>query len=215
MRRLDDPAMYCDEDVTGLAQFFLGKILVSKIGGKTTALYISEAEAYRAPDDRACHAFQNRRTPRTEVMFHRGGHAYIYLCYGIHHLFNIVTAPEGAAHAVLLRAGIPVIGQAVMEKRRAMSNGPKLAGGPGTFTTCLNITTKYHGLDLCAPDSVIQLYDAGIEISKKQIRTGPRIGCESAGEAGRWPWRFYQSWKEATQTWEEQGKSAINSPIFS
>ena len=101
---------YLSEDVLFLAKDLLGKILVTNIDDNSCSGIIVETEAYRAPDDRACHAFNNLRTKRTEVMFAEGGHAYIYLCYGMHHLTNIVTGPKDTAHAVLIRAIEPIDG---------------------------------------------------------------------------------------------------------
>jgi DNA-3-methyladenine glycosylase len=109
---------YLRTDVVQIARELLGKVLVTAFDGHRTAARISETEAYRAPDDRASHAFGNRRTARTEVMFQPGGRAYIYLCYGIHHLFNVVTAPADVAHAVLVRAAEPLEGEAIMRERR-------------------------------------------------------------------------------------------------
>ena len=98
------PEFYQTTDVVQIARDLLGKVLVTHFDGQYTAGRITETEAYRAPDDRACHAWNNRLTPRTRVMFEPGGTAYVYLCYGIHHLFNVVTAPAVMAHAVLIRA---------------------------------------------------------------------------------------------------------------
>ncbi len=109
---------YRRTDVVQVARELLGKVLVTQFERIRTAGIITEVEAYRAPDDRACHAWNNRRTKRTEVMFREGGTAYIYLCYGIHHLFNVVTAPEDVAHAILIRAVEPLEGLEFMRLRR-------------------------------------------------------------------------------------------------
>jgi len=112
---------YTRTDVVQIARELLGKVLVTEFDGQRTSGRITETEAYRAPDDRACHAFGNRRTARTEVMFQEAGRAYIYLCYGIHHLFNVVTAPAETAHAVLIRAVEPIEGIDIMQLRRYAS----------------------------------------------------------------------------------------------
>ena len=118
---------YTRPDVVQVAKDLLGKYLVTNFEGQVTSGKIVETEAYRAPDDRASHAFGNRRTARTEVMFAEGGHAYVYLCYGIHHLFNVVTGPSEMAHAVLVRAVQPVDNVELMLARR-------LTAGPGSLT---------------------------------------------------------------------------------
>jgi DNA-3-methyladenine glycosylase len=182
---------YLRTDVLQVARDLLGKVLVTEFDGLRTAGRISEVEAYRAPDDRACHAWNNRRTPRTEVMFQPGGRAYIYLCYGIHHLFNVVTGPEDMAHAVLVRAIEPIEGVEVMlERRKAKRLSPILAGGPGTLTQALGLTTRWTGQSLLAPDSPVWIEDRGEVILPENIRTTPRIGVDYAGECATWEWRF-------------------------
>jgi len=188
---------YLREDVVQVARELLGKVLVTEFGGTRTAGIISETEAYRAPDDRACHAWGNRRTPRTEVMFREGGHAYIYLCYGMHHLFNVVTGPTGMAHAVLIRGIEPLEGVDVMQARRypALSLTPKirpaLTTGPGALAQALGLHSSQTGQNLLAPDTPMWIEDRGISVPETRIAAGPRIGVESAGECALWPWRFW------------------------
>ncbi|MBK8556568.1 MAG: DNA-3-methyladenine glycosylase [Lewinellaceae bacterium] len=190
-------AFYQQTDVVALAQALLGKVLVTNIDGVQTAGIISETEAYRAPDDRASHAWNNRRTKRTETMFQAGGCAYIYLCYGIHHLFNVVTAPEDTAHAVLVRAIEPLEGLDVMLERRggaAKYTGKKirqLCSGPGALSQALGLTTVLDGQSLIIPDSPVWIEDRAIAISAPDIATGPRIGVSYAGVSATWPWRFW------------------------
>lgn len=186
-------AFFLRTDVVQIARDLLGMALVTELGGQRTVGRITETEAYRAPDDRACHAYGNRLTPRTEVMFREGGCAYIYLCYGIHHLFNVVTAPEGMAHAVLIRAIEPLEGQEVMLVRRGMSRlSPALTTGPGSLAIALGLRTDFSGQRFDAPGAPFWLEDRGTQILPENIACGPRIGCESAGEAGQWPWRFWE-----------------------
>ena len=195
---------YTRTDVVQIARDLLGKILVTEFDGLRTAGRITETEAYRAPDDRACHAFANRRTGRTEVMFHEGGRAYIYLCYGIHHLFNVVTAPENTAHAVLIRAVEPIEGVEVMLRRRDLikQNSSQLyqrttkdfqraATGPGALSQALGLTTKWTGQSFFAPDSPVWVEDRGDVILENEIAAGKRIGVDYAGECAEWPWRFW------------------------
>lgn len=182
---------YLRTDVLQVARDLLGKVLVTEFDGLRTAGRITEVEAYRAPDDRACHAWNNRRTPRTEVMFQPGGRAYIYLCYGIHHLFNVVTGPEGMAHAVLVRAIEPIEGVEIMlERRKAKRLSPALTGGPGTLTQALALTTRWTGQSLLAADSPVWIEDRGEVILPENIAATKRIGVDYAGECAEWAWRF-------------------------
>lgn len=170
------------EDVVGLAAAMVGWRLVTCFDGERTAVRITETEAYRAPDDRACHAYGNRRTARTETMFGPPGTAYVYLCYGIHHLFNVVTGPRDTAHAVLVRAGEPIEGLEVIRRRR--QGRRNLAVGPGVLTQALGIRTEHDGHDLAAgpiwlePDQTLP------------SRAGPRVGVDYAGTCALRPWRF-------------------------
>jgi len=185
---------YLRDDVVQVARDLLGKVLVTEFGGARTVGLITETEAYRAPDDRACHAYGNRRTPRTEVMFWEGGHAYIYLCYGMHHLFNVVTGPEGTAHAVLIRAVAPLEGLERMQARRGPSSnklGPRLTTGPGVLAQALGLHTSLTGQSLLAPDTPVWIEDRGIVVQETGIAAGPRIGVESAGACAAWEWRFW------------------------
>lgn len=186
-----DADFYLRTDVLQVSRDLLGKVLVTEFDGLRTAGRITEVEAYRAPDDRACHAWNNRRTPRTEVMFQPGGRAYVYLCYGIHHLFNVVTAPEGMAHAVLIRAIEPLEGVDIMlERRKAKHLSPALTGGPGTLAQALGLTTRWTGQSLLAADSPVWIEDRGLSASPEEIRATRRIGVEYAGECAAWEWRF-------------------------
>lgn len=136
-------------DVVQIARDLLGKVLVTNLEGGYTSGLITETEAYRAPDDRACHAYNNRRTPRTETMFGPPGTSYVYLCYGIHELFNVITGPKDTAHAVLIRAVQPIDGVDIMLARRGLSKIEKrLTSGPGTLSKALGITRAQNALDL-------------------------------------------------------------------
>jgi DNA-3-methyladenine glycosylase len=178
-------------DPVQVAKDLLGKYLVTHFDGAITAGKIVETEAYRAPDDRACHAFGNRRTARTEVMFGAGGRAYIYLCYGIHHLFNVVTGPEGMAHAVLIRGIEPTDNVDFMLERRGMDKlHPRLTAGPGALTRALGIHTSQSGLSLLDPAGLFWLEDRGEVVLEENIIAGPRVGVAYAKECAAWPWRF-------------------------
>ncbi len=174
-----------------VAKDLLGKYLVTHFEGEITSGKIVETEAYRAPDDRACHAFANRRTTRTEVMFAEGGRAYVYLCYGIHHLFNVVTGPADAAHAVLIRAIEPIDNVELMLARRQMVKlERRLTAGPGALTEALGIRTAHTGLSLLDPTGPIWLEDRGEVVLEENIVASPRVGVAYAKECADWPWRF-------------------------
>lgn len=186
------PEWYLSEDVVALARSLLGKVITTSIDGIDTAAYITETEAYRGPEDRASHAWSNRRTARTEVMFHSGGVAYVYLCYGIHHLFNVVTGPADVPHAILIRAVQSIQGEEHMLNRRSLLKPRRnWLTGPGSAARALGITTKHSGLLLADPLSPLQIRDAGVTVAPTDIITGPRIGVDYAGEDAMLPWRFH------------------------
>jgi DNA-3-methyladenine glycosylase len=179
-------SFYRNNDVVDVARTLLGKVLVSHTGGVRTTGIITETEAYAGVGDRASHAFGGRRTARNEVMYGDGGVAYVYLCYGIHHLFNVVTHTSGTPHAVLVRAIHPLEGIEVMKKRR----GARFTtNGPGTLTQALGITTSHNGTDLL--NGMIHIEDRKITVPDKLIKTGPRIGVEYAKEDALLPYRFH------------------------
>jgi DNA-3-methyladenine glycosylase len=185
-------AFYHSTDVVRLAKALIGKFLVSRIDGHLTSGIIVETEAYRAPEDRASHAFNHRRTPRNEVMYHPGGTAYIYICYGMHHLINVVTGPAETAHAILIRALEPNDGIEVMAMRRSMEAGDKrLAKGPGALSVALGLTKELNGVSLFKRNTPLWIEDRGLLIKPNAICAGPRIGVESAGDAALLAWRFF------------------------
>ena len=180
---------YLRDDVTLIAKELLGKILVTKFNGTLTTGKIVETEAYCGTNDRACHANNGRRTKRNEAMYGLGGHAYVYLCYGLHHLFNVVTNSEGQADAVLIRAIEPLDGIDTMLRRRQMSRlAPRLSAGPATLTQALAISVKHNTFDLLTSD--IRIEDHRIKIANNEIISSPRIGVAYAGEDALRPWRF-------------------------
>ena len=180
---------YQNEDVLFLSRDLIGKFLFTKIGGKITSGMIVETEAYRGPGDKASHAFQNRRTKRNEVMYHQGGISYVYLCYGIHSLFNIVTNKTGIPHAILIRAIEPDKGIDTMLKRRHKDKASKiLTAGPGALAQALGISTKHNGVLLNS--STIWIEDHGILYGDSDIIASPRVGVDYAGEDAQLPWRF-------------------------
>ncbi|MFZ6050466.1 DNA-3-methyladenine glycosylase [Halocola ammonii] len=182
-------SFYQREDVVQIARDLLGKQLVTEIGGVRTSAKIVETEAYKGSTDRACHAFNYRKTKRTAVMFEPGGVAYVYLCYGIHHLFNIITNIEGEPDAVLIRAAEPLEGIEEMLARREMTElKARLTAGPGSLSKALGIRKEQTGVDLT--DDQIWLEDYGETISSELIIASPRVGIDYAGEDAKLPWRF-------------------------
>ncbi len=180
---------YVRPSVVQIAKDLLGKYLLTRLEDTVTGGIIVETEAYAGPEDRASHAYNSRRTSRTEIMFHEGGVAYVYLCYGIHHLFNIVTNVEGIPHAILIRAIEPSDGIDQMLLRRNMKEvSLKFSGGPGTLTQALGIKTTHTQTDLTGEQ--IWLEDRGFLVPEDEIIAGPRVGVSYAGEDAENPWRF-------------------------
>jgi DNA-3-methyladenine glycosylase len=180
---------YKREDVLAISQQLLGKFLCTHIEGVTTCGMIIETEAYKGAEDRACHAWNNLRTKRTEVMFWEGGVSYVYLCYGIHNLFNVVTNQYGTPHAILVRALKPIDGIEIMHARRGKkSDLTKLTNGPGSLAQALGITTEHNGLSLQGP--AIWIEDRLHIVDESQISARPRIGVDYAGKDALLPWRF-------------------------
>lgn len=183
-------SFYERDDVALVARELLGKILYSQIEGQTCVGRITEVEAYSGLNDKACHAHNGKRTPRTEVMFKQGGHSYVYLCYGIHHMFNVVTNREGIPDAVLIRAIEPVLGIDEMLRRRNKVKLQKtLTSGPGALGQAMGLHFKKHnGIDLLG--DTIWIEDAP-NLQEDDIFVTTRIGVDYAEEDALKPWRFY------------------------
>lgn len=180
---------YQRDDVVQISRDLIGKVLCTRINGKYTTGRIVETEAYDGRNDKACHAHLNKRTKRTEVMYGKPGHAYIYLCYGIHHLFNIVTNREGLADAVLVRGIQPLEGiEHMLERRNKSKLVPAVGNGPGILSQALGITTDLYGTDLLGDR--IWIEDRASAIPPGDIEASPRIGVDYAGEDANLPWRF-------------------------
>lgn len=190
---------YQQPDVVEIARQLLGKVLTTRLNGVTCRVMITETEAYAGITDKASHAYGNRFTNRTKIMYEAGGTAYVYLCYGIHHLFNVVTNVEGIPHAVLIRAGQPLEGEQSMLKRRKMKEmNPKLSTGPGALSQAMGIHTKHSGLWLL--NDKIWIEDAGIKVP--ELISSPRVGVGYAQEDTLLPYRFYvknSNWESKTK----------------
>lgn len=182
-------SFYLQDDVVMIAWELLGKYLLTNIDGVLCAGIITETEAYAGTSDRASHAYGGKRSKRTEVMFHEGGVAYVYLCYGIHSLFNIVTNVENVPHAVLIRAIHPMTGIDEMLKRTKKSKAaPGLTNGPGKLSRAMGIHYKHSGISLTGQK--LWLEDRGVRIDEKDVLITPRIGIDYAGEDALLPYRF-------------------------
>lgn len=189
MRKLEK-AFYQRNNVLLIAKELLGKILVSKFDSIETSGRIVEAEAYAGAIDKASHAYGGRRTARNEVMYGDGGAAYVYLCYGIHHLFNVVTNYKDTPHAILIRGLEPVKGiEAMMERTGKKFFDSTLTRGPGNLSKALGISTRHSGISLQGKELFIA--DDGSVYSKKEIGASPRIGVDYAGDHALWDYRFY------------------------
>ncbi|SIS69649.1 DNA-3-methyladenine glycosylase [Chryseobacterium ureilyticum] len=181
---------YSNQDVLFLAKDLLGKVIFTEIDGNITAGIIVETEAYFGIQDKASHAYGGRRTDRTETLYNHGGISYVYLCYGIHHLFNVVTSVENDPHAVLIRAIEPLIGKEIMESRRNMpASKAAISSGPGSAAKALGIDRTFNQKDLSGSEIWIENHNTQCSLDK--IESGPRVGVAYAGEDALLPWRFW------------------------
>jgi len=180
-------AFYLRKNVVLIAKELLGKLLMTSIDGQPTGGMIVETEAY-SYRERGCHAYQGMRTERNKIMFEAGGIAYVYLCYGIHNLFNVVVNENDKADAVLVRALQPVEGEELMKSRMKTSSLKRITSGPGKLTKALGIDRTSNGKNLSSCELWIE---DGVTIRKKEIISAPRIGIDYAGEDAKLPWRFF------------------------
>lgn len=182
-------SFYQQEDVSDIAKQLLGKYLFTKIEGKLTGGMIVETESYGGAHDRASHAYQNRYTDRTKPLYENGGIAYVYLCYGMHCLLNVVTNKKNIPHAVLIRAIEPTCGIASMLRQKNKTKLEQtLTSGPGALTKALGITLKHNGLKFTGP--IMWIEDKKVEIKEENIVKSPRVGVEYAKEDALLPLRF-------------------------
>lgn len=180
---------YNRANVVTIAKELLGKVLISQWEGIVTSGRIVETEAYNGITDRASHTWNGRRTNRTEVMYKEAGRGYVYLCYGIHHLFNVVTNETDTPHAVLIRALEPLEGiEHMLRRTNKIKPDRTLTSGPGNVAKALGISTLHSGINLLGDDVFIA--DDGYILRKKDIVATPRIGVDYAGEDALLPYRF-------------------------
>ena len=183
-------SFYKRENVLQIARELLGKVLVTKWNGIITSGRIVEVEAYNGVVDKASHAVGGRRTNRNEIMYADGGVAYVYLCYGIHHLFNVVTNSKETPHAILIRALEPIKGINEMLLRTGKKKPDNiLTKGPGNLSKALGITTVQSGISLLSKELFIG--DDGVVFDKNEVAASSRIGVDYAGKDALLPYRFF------------------------
>ena len=182
-------SFYLREDVLKISKELLGKVLVTNWNNEYTSGRIVETEAYAGETDRASHASKGR-TGRTEVMFSEGGRAYVYLCYGVHQMFNIVTNKEGIPHAILIRAVEPIAGIDLMLQRTGMKKADEsITRGPGKLGRAFGFhTSQCHTL---LTGDELYIADDGFSVPENMIVSAPRVGVDYAGEHAEWHYRFY------------------------
>lgn len=182
-------SFYQRADVVAITRELVGKIVVTNIDNMITAGRIVEAEAYNGPFDKAAHSYNNRRTARTEVMFSEGGVAYVYLCYGIHQMFNIVTNAKDIPNAILIRAIEPLVGiDTMLDRTKKKMHSFDLTRGPGNVAKALGIHTSQTGKSLLSDE----LYIAadGFAYEDEEVLATKRIGVDYAAEDALLPYRF-------------------------
>lgn len=180
---------YLQEDVVSVAKMLLGKRLCTRFDNVICKGIIVETEAYKGTTDKASHAYNGRHTQRTRIMYLEGGIAYVYLCYGIHHLFNVVTNQKGIPHAVLVRALEPVEGiEQMLERRRKKEPDYTLTSGPGSLSQAMGINTAHSGLSLSGKQ--IWIEECGVDVPESEILKTARVGVGYAKEDALLPYRF-------------------------
>jgi DNA-3-methyladenine glycosylase len=184
-----DRSFYDRKNVVHIARELLGKILVTQWDGVRCSGRIVETEAYAGVEDRACHAFGGRRTARSEHLYGDPGTVYIYICYGMHHLFNVITNKKDIPHAVLIRALEPMEGIEYMLKRtRKPIADYTLTKGPGNLARAMGMSKLHTGGNLFSEEIFIE--DDGLRYKRAQVAITKRIGVESAREDAELPYRF-------------------------
>lgn len=185
------PDWFRQTDVVKLAKELIGLCLVTNINGIETSGVITETEAYEGVTDKASHAYGGRRTKRTETMFQEGGISYVYLCYGIHSLFNVVTNMQDVPHAILVRSIFPLEGYDTMLIRKGIKQSSlKIGMGPGNVTKCLGIGLEHNALSLQENTIWIEKRNS-VKLPAQLIQTGKRIGIDYAQEDALLPYRFW------------------------
>jgi DNA-3-methyladenine glycosylase len=182
-------SFYLRDDVVQIAKELLGKVLVTNWNNQITSGRIVETEAYAGEIDKASHAYKGR-TKRTDVIYKQGGTAYVYLCYGIHQMFNIVTNENDVPHAILIRAIEPIEGIDIMLQRTGKKTADyTLTRGPGNVGKAFGFHTTQCGVSLISNE--LYIADDDYKIKQSSIATSPRIGVDYAGDHAAWHYRFF------------------------
>lgn len=179
---------YLREDTISIANELLGKLIVVPDNGRRVSGMIVETEAYLGEVDRAAHSYAGRRTPRNEVTYGKGGHAYVFFIYGMYYQLNVVTGPADHPHVVLIRAVEPVEGIEIMRQRRGAMKDRNLTSGPGKLCIALNINRDLNGEDLRGMQIWLEDHRS---FTSEEIAVGKRIGIDYAGKDAEKPWRFW------------------------
>lgn len=192
-KRIVSKRFFLDGDVVKIAKLLIGKRLFTLENGIVTGGTITETEAYAGINDKASHAFGGRRTKRTITMFEEGGIAYIYLCYGIHSLFNIVTNKKNIPDAVLIRGISPETGIDKMLKRTGKDRVDKaFANGPGKVAKALGLHYSFSGIPLNKKQGNFKVWVEYPVVSQHlNVKSGKRVGVDYAQEDAKLPYRFY------------------------
>jgi DNA-3-methyladenine glycosylase len=185
-------SFYSQNNVVHIAKQLIGTIIITHFNGQITSGRIVETEAYIGLTDKASHSYLGKRTARNEYMYAQAGTAYVYICYGMHHLFNVVTNKKNVPDAVLIRAIEPIQGIEYMLQRTAKPViNYTLTKGPGNVSKALGIHKIHSGSNLLQANSAITIVQDGFTLAPQLIGASKRIGVESAGEAANYPYRFY------------------------
>ncbi|MER6790214.1 DNA-3-methyladenine glycosylase [Streptomyces sp. NPDC000658] len=183
------PRTFFDRPVLEVAPDLLGRLIVRTTPEGPITLRLTEVEAYDGGNDPGSHAYRGP-TARNGVMFGPPGHVYVYFTYGMWHCMNLVCGPQGAASAVLLRAGEIVEGAEHARKRRLSARHDKeLAKGPARLATALDVDRALDGTDACAAGETPLRILTGAAIPSDQVRNGPRTGV--SGDGAVHPWRYW------------------------
>ncbi|NEU07087.1 DNA-3-methyladenine glycosylase [Flavihumibacter sp. R14] len=183
-------SFYQRNDAVLVARELLGKHIYTNIDGQLTGGVIVETEAYQGPEDRGSHAYNHRKTPRNEIMFKAGGVVYMYICYGIHDMLNVVTGTDGTSHAVLIRAVDPRVGiETMRERRNLFTEDTRLCRGPGALAKALGLVKAHNGINLL--EDKIWIEDRNEIVNESDIIASARVGMNYDGPYKTIPWRFY------------------------
>lgn len=183
-------SFYQRKDVLLVAKELIGKVMVTNWNGAVTAGRIVECEAYDGIVDKASHAFGGRRTARNETMYAEAGTVYVFICYGIHHLFNVITNGKDIPHAILIRALEPIRGvDKMMKRRKKKQMDYSITKGPGSLSVAMGISVRHNNFSM--QSNQLYIADDGFVVQNKNIAVSPRVGVESSGVASTYPYRFF------------------------